>query len=172
MPITAGAIGLCVATISEAELMASAGIPGLLLTSPVADPLKIARVVDTGAIAVVDHAQQAAWYQEAARAANRMMDILVDLDVGDHRTGASSVVQALAIAEAVDHSTHLCLRGLQAYSVHGSHGSGRESAFVYRSKRLRTPGRCATPWLRRGSARRFSPAGVRGRGISIPKFRS
>ena len=127
--IAAGAVGLCVATISEAELMAKAGIPGLLLTSPVADPLKIARVVDTGAMAVVDHIQQAGWYQEAARAANRMMDILVDLDVGDHRTGAGSIEQALAIAEVVDRATHLCLRGLQAYSVYGSHGSGREERY-------------------------------------------
>ncbi len=124
--IAAGAIGVCVATISEAELMAQAGISGLLLTSPVADPLKIARIVQTGAMAVVDHLQQAAWYQEAARAADRTVEILVDLDVGDHRTGASSLEQALAIAESVDRASHLRLRGLQAYSVHGSHGSGRE----------------------------------------------
>jgi 3-hydroxy-D-aspartate aldolase len=124
--IAAGAVGVCVATIKEAELMAQAGISGLLLTSPVADPLKMARIVKTGAMAVVDHAQQAAWYQEAARDADRVLDILVDLDVGDHRTGASSLEQALAIAEAVDRAGHLRLRGLQAYSVHGSHGSGPE----------------------------------------------
>lgn len=124
--IAAGAIGVCVATVSEAELMAKAGITGLLLTSPVADPLKIARIVQTGAMAVVDHVQQAIWYQEAADAANRKVDILVDLDVGDHRTGASSLGQALAIAETVDRSSNLHLRGLQAYSVHGSHGSGPE----------------------------------------------
>jgi D-serine deaminase-like pyridoxal phosphate-dependent protein len=124
--IAAGAIGVCVATIAEAELMSKAGIPGLLLTSPVADPLKMARIVQTGAMAVVDHERQALWYQEAARAADRVTDILVDLDVGDHRTGAASLEQALAIAETVDRSSHLRLRGLQAYSVHGSHGSGPE----------------------------------------------
>ena len=41
--VAAGAIGVCVATVAEAELMAAAGIPGLLLTSPVADPLKMSR---------------------------------------------------------------------------------------------------------------------------------
>ena len=109
--------------------MAKAGISGLLLTSPVAEPLKIARVIETGAMVVVDHAQQAAWYQEAARAANRYADVLVDLDVGDHRTGAASLEQALAIAESVDRATHLRLRGLQAYSVYGSHGTSREERF-------------------------------------------
>ncbi|HSP70415.1 MAG TPA: alanine racemase, partial [Bryobacteraceae bacterium] len=45
--IAAGAIGVCVATVAEAELMAAAGIPGLLLTSPVADPIKIVRIAQT-----------------------------------------------------------------------------------------------------------------------------
>src|SRR5580693_1188346 len=100
--IAAGAIGVCVATVAEAELMAAAGIPGLLLTSPVADPLKMARIVKTGAMVVVDHLQQVAWYDEAARACGRKLDVLVDLDVGDHRTGARSPEDAAEIAEAVD----------------------------------------------------------------------
>jgi D-serine deaminase-like pyridoxal phosphate-dependent protein len=127
--IEAGAIGVCVATVPEAELMAKAGIRGLLLTSPVADPLKIARIVQTGAMAVVDHLRQVAWYQEAALATNGVVDILVDLDVGDHRTGAATLEQALEIAEAVERTSHLRLRGLQAYSVYGSHGTGREERF-------------------------------------------
>jgi D-serine deaminase-like pyridoxal phosphate-dependent protein len=87
----------------------------------VADPNKIARLVETGAMVVVDHVQQAEWYQEAARSAGRTIDVLIDLDVGDHRTGARSTAQAVEIAEAVDRSSHLRLRGVQAYSVVGSH---------------------------------------------------
>jgi D-serine deaminase-like pyridoxal phosphate-dependent protein len=122
--IAAGAIGVCVATVVEAELMSGAGIPGLLLTSPVADPLKMARIAKTGAMVVVDHVDQVAWYNEAARAANRTVDVLVDLDVGDHRTGASSTAQAIEIAEAIDRSSHLRFRGLQGYSISGSHTPG------------------------------------------------
>jgi 3-hydroxy-D-aspartate aldolase len=117
--LAAGACGVCVATLAEAELMSKGGITGLLLTSPVADPAKIARIAATGAMVVVDHIQQVAWYQ----AAGRKLDVLVDLDVGDHRTGASSLAQALEIAEAVDRASNLNLRGLQAYSVVGSHAS-------------------------------------------------
>src|SRR6266849_5857353 len=58
--IAAGAIGMSVATVSEAEMLVGAGIEGLLLTSPVADPLKIARIVATGSMVAVDHLQQAA----------------------------------------------------------------------------------------------------------------
>jgi 3-hydroxy-D-aspartate aldolase len=124
--IMAGACGVCVATLAEAELMAEAGIPGLLLTSPVADPRKIARIVQTGAMAVVDHERQAQWYAEAAAHAGRAVDLLIDLDVGDHRTGASSIEQALSIAAAIGRFKNLRLRGIQAYSVVGSHAAPGE----------------------------------------------
>jgi 3-hydroxy-D-aspartate aldolase len=124
--IAAGAIGVCVATASEAELMESAGIPGILLTSPVADPLKMERIVITGAMAVVDHVQQVEWYAHAAASANKNLDVLVDFDVGDHRTGARSTEQVLEIAARVQHAPHLRLRGMQAYSVAGSHAGGWE----------------------------------------------
>lgn len=120
--LAAGACGVCVATLAEAELMSKGGITGLLLTSPVADPAKIARIAATGAMVVVDHVQQVEWYQNAGRKTN----VLVDLDVGDHRTGASSLAQALEIAEAVDRASNLNLRGLQAYSVVGSHATPDE----------------------------------------------
>ena len=119
--ISAGAHGISVATLAEAELMSKAGIPGLLLTSPVADPLKIARIVQTGAMVVVDHVQQVQWYEEAAGKAGRVVDVLIDLDVGDHRTGARSTEQALEIARAVDQAGHLKLKGLQGYSGRASH---------------------------------------------------
>ena len=119
-----GAVGMCVATVSEAEMLAGAGISGLLLTSPVADPVKIERIVATGAMVVVDHLAQVNWYQDAAYAAGKVIDVLVDIDVGDHRTGVPSASLAVAVGQAVDRSTHLRLRGIQAYSVLGSHAGG------------------------------------------------
>ena len=124
--IAKGAIGLCCATVPELELMAHAGITGLLLTSPLADPLKMKRAAATGAMVVVDHVQQVAWYD----ALGVKLDVLVDHDVGDHRTGVRSTEQALEVARAVAKSTNLTLRGLQAYSASGSHAgpdhAGRE----------------------------------------------
>jgi D-serine deaminase-like pyridoxal phosphate-dependent protein len=92
----------------------------------VADPVKMARIVATGAMVVVDHTQQVEWYSQAAAAAGRKLDVLVDLDVGDHRTGARSKDHALEIAEAVEEGAHLELRGVQGYSVVGSHAGGLE----------------------------------------------
>jgi D-serine deaminase-like pyridoxal phosphate-dependent protein len=85
---------------------------------------------------VVDHLQQVNWYQDSAYAAARHVDVLIDLDVGDHRTGATPD-QALAIGLAVARSTHLNLRGLQAYSVSGSHAGPQADASAGRAERKR-----------------------------------
>jgi D-serine deaminase-like pyridoxal phosphate-dependent protein len=148
--VAAGAIGVCVATVNEAELMAAGGIDGILLTSPVADPVKMARIVATGAMVVVDHAQQVTWYNEAAAAASRKIDVLVDLDVGDHRTGARSKDHALEIAEAVDEAAHLELRGVQGYSVVGSHAGGLEERRQVSRRVFRSVGETIGAMLRRG----------------------
>jgi 3-hydroxy-D-aspartate aldolase len=124
--LAAGAIGVCVATVPEAEVMSKAGISGLLLTSPLADPLKIARVIKTGAMVTVEHVQQVTWYQEAAGAAGKKLDVLVDLDVGDHRTGAASMTQAVEIGQVVERAGNLRLRGIQGYSGQSAHGANAE----------------------------------------------
>ena len=160
--IAAGAIGVCVATVAEAELMAAAGIPGLLLTSPVADPLKMARIVKTGAMVVVDHLQQVAWYDEAARACGRKLNVLVDLDVGDHRTGARSPEDAAEIAEAVDQAAQLELRGIQAYSVLGSHAGGLDERKRVSAESFRIASRALGIMLRRGLSTEIVTGGSTG----------
>src|SRR5579871_4302256 len=44
MQVTAGALGICCATLGEAEVMVRAGIPGVHVTSPQVTPPKIARL--------------------------------------------------------------------------------------------------------------------------------
>jgi D-serine deaminase-like pyridoxal phosphate-dependent protein len=142
--------------------MAAAGIPGLLLTSPIADRLKMARIVQTRAMVVVDHAQQVAWYDEAAGAAQKKLDVLVDLDVGDHRTGARSPEDAAEIAEAVDQAANLELRGLQAYSVLGSHAGGLEERKRISAESFRIASRALGIMLRRGLSTEIVTGGSTG----------
>jgi D-serine deaminase-like pyridoxal phosphate-dependent protein len=160
--IAAGAVGVCVATVAEAELMAAAGVPGLLLTSPVADPLKMARIAKTGAMVVVDHIRQVAWYDQAAGTAKRKLDVLVDLDVGDHRTGARSPEDAAEIAEAVDQAAHLELRGIQAYSVLGSHAGGLDERKRVSGESFGIASRAIGIMLRRGLSTEIVSGGSTG----------
>ena len=106
-------------------------INDVLLTSPLGTADKINRMVQLiekspGLLVVVDHLHQVELYQEAARSANQTLNVLVDIDVGDCRTGVSPEQPALELALTVDRSRNLNFRGLQAYSGISSHVVGFE----------------------------------------------
>jgi D-serine deaminase-like pyridoxal phosphate-dependent protein len=126
--VAAGARGVCVATVPEAEAMVRAGIRGVLLTSPILEPGKVARMAAlarTGDVLLaVGHARQAELLDEAARGAGAAVGVLIDLDVGDRRTGVLPGEPALELARLVARCEHLRLRGLQAYAGHASHVVG------------------------------------------------
>jgi len=129
--VQAGAVGVCVATIAEMELMTDGGI-SVLLTTPVAATVKtdrIAWLVRGGAKVrvVVDHPMQVRLYQDSAAKEGVTIAVLVDLDIGDHRTGIPCDERALALARQVVASPNLRFAGLQAYSVSGSHTEGWEA---------------------------------------------
>jgi D-serine deaminase-like pyridoxal phosphate-dependent protein len=139
--IRAGAAGVCVATVEEAELMVSNGIPGVLLTSPVAHPRKCERIADLARTAsdlavVVDHPEQVRMYSDAAERAAILLNVLVDLDVGDHRTGIPPGEPAVEIAKQIAANSNLVFKGLQAYSVRASHLDDPEARADYSSKAL------------------------------------
>lgn len=123
--VAAGALGVCCATLGEVEAMAAAGIPGLLLTSPIATATKYARLtalVAAGAdiMAVVDDPRVAAELAVAAKATGTTLRLVVDLDVGLDRTGCASG-DAVMLAHAVADADGLQFAGVQAYAGHHQH---------------------------------------------------
>jgi 3-hydroxy-D-aspartate aldolase len=127
--IAAGALGVACAKLGEAEVMAAAGIRGLLLTTEVVTPAKIARLLalareapDT--MVVVDHPDNVAALGRAAAEAGVRLNVLVDVEVGGRRTGAAPGAPALALARAVAATPSLRLRGLQGYAGHCAHVMG------------------------------------------------
>ncbi len=129
--VKSGALGVCVATVSEAEVMAAAGIRGVLLTSPIVERGKIARMVGLArkgaeVVLAVGHPRQVQLLDEAARSAGVTVPVLVDIDVGDRRTGVVPGEPALELARLVSRSKGLRLGGLQAYAGLASHVVGFE----------------------------------------------
>jgi D-serine deaminase-like pyridoxal phosphate-dependent protein len=127
--VAAGARGAAAATVPEAEAMAAAGIPGVLLTSPILEPAKIARMVALArrggeVLLAVGHPREADLLAEAAEAAKTRVDVLVDLDVGDHRFGITPGAPARELARRIARSRWLRIRGVQAYSGGASHTKG------------------------------------------------
>jgi D-serine deaminase-like pyridoxal phosphate-dependent protein len=126
--VASGALGVCVATVPEAESMAAAGITGVLLTSPIVERGKVARMVDLArkgeVLLSVGHLREVELLSEAAEAAGVRVDVLVDVDVGDRRTGILPGQPALELGQLIAKHKGLRLRGLQAYAGHASHAVG------------------------------------------------
>jgi 3-hydroxy-D-aspartate aldolase len=124
--IAAGAVGVCCAKLGEAEALADAGIDGILVTSPVVTPLGFERVAQLNTrlddfMIVVDSATAVDGLAEAAMASGKVVNVLLDLDIGLHRTGVMPGAPAIELARRISSCPGLSLRGLQAYAGHLQH---------------------------------------------------
>ncbi len=127
--IELGAVGICVAKVSEAEVMLEAGIAQILITSPVVTSEKISRVValakrSPDVLIVVDNAKTVSDFNAAAAAAGIVLPVLVDLDTGTMRTGIAVGRPALQLAQQISKCRSLRFDGLQAYAGHVMHIKG------------------------------------------------
>lgn len=123
--LAAGAIGLTVAKVGEAETLLSAferSIPDILVAYPTVDPARASHVADLAnrcTIRVALDTQPAiAAVAGAASRAGTTVGVLVDLDVGLSRTGVPSVDALVSLAEAVTHAPGLRLDGIFFYPGH------------------------------------------------------
>jgi D-serine deaminase-like pyridoxal phosphate-dependent protein len=114
-----GAIGVAVAKLGEVEAMMLGGITEILLTTETVGPRKIARLLalsrHANLINVVDDAEAAAALSDAFEREGQVLDVLVDVNVGQDRTGVDPGEPALALAQRVMELPGLRLRGLKGY---------------------------------------------------------
>ena len=121
LQMKAGALGQCCATLAEAEVMADAGVPGVLLFSQVVTEAKIARLARLnaradGLLVAVDDAAVADRLAAAAREVGRPLRMLVDFEVGGRRTGLVAVDDALALAHHIAGTEGAVYAGVQGYN--------------------------------------------------------
>jgi 3-hydroxy-D-aspartate aldolase len=127
MQVAAGAVGICCATLGEAEVMVAGGIPGVHITSPQVTPSKITRLMALNARAqrglsvVVDHPENVAALDRASLAADKRLDVLVDFSAGHRRTGCRDEASLAALARAVAKAVGLVFGGIQSYSGNLQH---------------------------------------------------
>ncbi len=123
--LAAGAVGLTVAKVGEAEALLPAfddREPDVLIAYPTVDPARASRVADlanrcTMRVALDTPAAIAALAGAASRAGTTV-GVLVDLDVGPGRTGVPNVDALVSLAEAVTHAPGLRLDGIFFYPGH------------------------------------------------------
>jgi 3-hydroxy-D-aspartate aldolase len=124
--IAAGAVGVCTASLHEAEVLVGQGINNILITSPVIGAGKLDRLMqllERGAVVavVVDDQEHAASMAAAAHRSGHVLDVLIDVDLGMGRTGISNIESALQLVNVVCEAEGISYRGLQAYSGRVQH---------------------------------------------------
>ncbi|HAH09447.1 MAG TPA: threonine aldolase [Alphaproteobacteria bacterium] len=126
LQLGAGAIGICVAKLGEAEALHAAGIGPLLITSPIVSRPQLDRLARlhqdaSDLLVVADSVDGAQGLADAAAGAAHPLNVLIDLDIGLHRTGIAPGPAALGLITFVMRHPALRFRGLQAYGGHLQH---------------------------------------------------
>jgi D-serine deaminase-like pyridoxal phosphate-dependent protein len=121
LQIEAGAIGLTMAKVGEAEQMAAVS-EDLLLAYPAVDAARTTRL---GALArektlrvAIDTSAAVEALDRAAREAESTIGILVEIDVGMHRTGVATAEESLNLAQQIEKAAGLRLDGIMCYPGH------------------------------------------------------
>ena len=134
--LRAGAVGLTAQKIGEAMVMAHAGLDDLLLSYPIVGPRKVeplarlARATRTLAV-MLDNEVALATVAAAAKAAERVIEVIVEFESGNRRVGVLEPEEARALAGRVVATDGLAFRGLGTHPLGASAG-----AFVREARAL------------------------------------
>ncbi|MEO7159516.1 MAG: DSD1 family PLP-dependent enzyme [Polaromonas sp.] len=136
MQIKAGAVGICVQKTAEAEIMVAGGIDNVYISNQVIAPAKLARVAALtqavaphgGKIAIavdslegVSRLAQAMTEARARSGAATVIDVFVEIDVGQGRCGVEPGLAAALLALEIRKHPALRFAGLQAYHGDAQH---------------------------------------------------
>ncbi len=138
LQMAAGAVGICVQKVSEAEALAAAGVSEIYLSNDVIAEDKLARVAALAgrirlAIAV-DSTLGIDRLAHAVKAAGSTLDVFVEVDVGQGRCGVAPTAAGSLARRVVSHEG-LRFAGLQAYHGGAQHlrGSAEREAAIRRA---------------------------------------
>jgi D-serine deaminase-like pyridoxal phosphate-dependent protein len=119
--IAHGAVGISVAKIGEAEALADSA-PAFFIAYPYVDGDKAARIAELArhksVMVAVDSTLAIDVIATAAQVAAVAIGILVDLDIGFHRTGVQTAAESIELARQVAKKPSLQLHGLFAFAGH------------------------------------------------------
>jgi D-serine deaminase-like pyridoxal phosphate-dependent protein len=122
--LRAGAVGVCTAKLGEAEVMLKAGIANILVTTEITPP-KVDRLLGLatlGAVtAVVDDGDVLAYLGQRAAERGMEVSVLVDVNVGQERTGVEPGQPAVSLARLCSETDGVRFAGLQGYEGNLQH---------------------------------------------------
>ena len=143
MQISAGAIGMTCAKLSEAEDLVDSGIVDILIANQIVAPEKIARLAHLAGKCklkvLADCKENIKALGEAASFAGSKIGILVEYEIGMKRCGVRTKEELLELAKYISSFKSLSFDGIQAYAGHLSHeisAAEREARTAENHKRI------------------------------------
>jgi D-serine deaminase-like pyridoxal phosphate-dependent protein len=137
MEMTAGITRHKCATVAEAEMLAGCGVTDVFLAYNLVGPncarmARLAKAYPHCRFAVqADHPAAVRALSEAMAATNQKVGVLLDIDVGQHRTGIAPGEEAVALYELIARLPGLVPGGIHVYDGHQHQESyGRREAAV------------------------------------------
>jgi D-serine deaminase-like pyridoxal phosphate-dependent protein len=122
LQLQAGASGVQVAKLGEAEVMADAGLNNILVGYPIIGETKLRRLaslaVDRDVTISLDSYEVAEAVARYSRRAGANIDVLIELDTGLRRTGVMPGPAAVGLAEQVAAMQGVQLRGVLTHEGH------------------------------------------------------
>ena len=127
MQIKHGAIGICVATLYEAEVMSKNNIENILITTPITNlnsENKLCKLIKSSKniMLIIDSIYGLKFLEKIAIKIKKRINILVDCDImgiGSNkirRTGAKSIKEIVNLASLININEHLNYMGITAYA--------------------------------------------------------
>lgn len=120
--IEAGAIGVTCAKVSEAEVMAAAGLRDILVANMVVGEPKLERVASlcrhADPLIACDHYAQAEALANVCRRRGVTCRVLIEINIGLDRVGSRPGRDTLELAQAIDKLQGVELAGIMGYEGH------------------------------------------------------
>jgi len=122
--IEAGAVGVAVAKLEEAEVMAWSGIQNIMIMNQIVTDQKIDRLLSLSKyadmIVAVDNLDNVAKLSSAAQARGLSLGVVIEVDIGLHRAGVKPGAEAVVLAKKIESSKSLKFKGVAGYQGHVS----------------------------------------------------
>ncbi|HWY85674.1 MAG TPA: D-TA family PLP-dependent enzyme [Gemmataceae bacterium] len=124
------------ATLAEAEMLAQVNAPDVLVAYNMVGPncARLARLIHkypaTRFSVLADHAVGARMLSDALTSAGTKVHVLIDLDVGQHRTGMAPGKEAVELYASFAHLPGLIPDGLSVYDGHNHQEAPAERAMA------------------------------------------
>jgi D-serine deaminase-like pyridoxal phosphate-dependent protein len=114
-----GAIGITCAKLSEAEVLVDSGITSILIANQVVDPVKIQILAQLSRICqiivAVDQLENLIRIARAGEQAGSTIHVVIEVDVGLHRSGVQPGEPTLRLAEKASHLSGIHFSGILGY---------------------------------------------------------